>query len=149
MGSSFVSLNEYGFWSSDGFLQLWLHFLAQEVGASLEVPEWLQNAAGYWRIQAKWGGVGCVDAGLDDYATTPEQVQLLITLSRKALTTLQSYGAFLSKEELNSFDMDGVWTKDIPTRKMIALAEQFIKLLKGELTSTASSQDSLPSIWQA
>lgn len=149
MGTSFVRLNEYGFWSADGFLQLWLYFLAQEVDTFPEVPEWLQNAGEYWRIQAKWGGVGCVDAGLDDYATTPEQVELLITLSHKALTTIQSYGEFFSKEELNGFDLDGVWTKDVPTHKMIALAKQFIKLLKGELTSTASSQDSAPSVWQA
>jgi hypothetical protein len=105
MGSSFVSLNEYGFWSADGFLQLWLYFLAQEVETFPEVPEWLQSAGEYWRIQAKWGGIGCVDAGLDDYGTPPEQVQLLIILSHKALTTIQSYGDFLSKEELNGFDL--------------------------------------------
>jgi hypothetical protein len=148
MGSSFVSLNDYGFWISDGFLQLWLHFLAQQVDAIPEAPDWLQNAGDYWRIQSKWGGVGCVDAGLDDYAATPEQVDLLITLSHQALTTIHNYGDVLSTEQLNSLDLAGVWTKDIPTRKMIALGQQFIKLLKGELTSTASSQDSLPTIWQ-
>jgi hypothetical protein len=71
MGTSFVRFNKRGFWSADGYVELWLHFLAQEVDTLPEAPEWLQRAA------------------------------------------------------------------------------QFIKLLAGELTSAASSPDSLPSVWQS
>lgn len=153
MASSFVRFEEYGFWSSDGFLQIWLYFLVQEINHRPDTPGWLKEAAEDWALQAQGLFSGSIYVGLDEYITVPTRKELLIDLSNEAIKTLQGYGKFfLSKEMLNrpelGTELGIVWTADIPVKNVVKLGEQFIKLLKSDLKSTVSSQDSLPSVWQ-
>jgi hypothetical protein len=142
MGSSFTSFHEHGFWARDASLELWLYLLATEVRGLDEAPGWLREAADDWTIQATVGMMGCVSAGLDDYATTPERVVVLLSLSESALASLRARGSILPMAWLNSLGLGGpgsYFTADAPADIFLRTGETFVKLLRGEITWTASS----------
>jgi hypothetical protein len=142
MGSSFTQFQGRGFWSRDAGLELWLVLLAREVRQRDAPPSWLIAAAEDWHIQGTAGLVGCVTAGLDQYAATPEQVATILELSERTLTWLRSQGKVLSSEFLNSFDAGGpgaTFTRDVPTEVFTRVGEAFIGLLKGEIVWDAAT----------
>jgi hypothetical protein len=142
MGSSFTSFHDRGFWTRDASLELWLYLLATEVRRLDAAPEWLREAADDWTTQATVGMTGCVSAGLDDYASTPDRVAALLSLSNSALASLRARGAVLSMAWLNSLGLGGPdshFTADVSVETFLPTGEAFIQLLRGEITWTATS----------
>ena len=134
MGSSFTSFHEHGFWTRDASIELWLHLLATEVRRLDDVPAWLREAADDWTTQSTVGMTGCVSAGLDDYASSPDRVVVLLSLSESALASLRSRGAVLSMAWLNSLGLGGpgsYFTADVPADIFLQTGESFLKLLRG------------------
>jgi hypothetical protein len=142
MGSSFTSFHGRGFWTRDASLELWLYLLASEVRRLNDAPAWLHEAADDWITQATVGMTGCVSAGLDDYASTRDQVEVLLSLSDAALASLRGRGTMLSMVWLNSLGLGrpgSYFTADVPADTFVRAGEAFIQLLRGEITWTASS----------
>lgn len=136
MASSFVEYRGYGFWASDGLLQIWLYFLTKKINLSENNAVWLNEAGEEWAIQAQGVCTGCIYVGLDEYITTPERNQTLIAVSYEAIDTLRVYGFVLKKEKLNGLELGtNVWTVDVPVKELVQLAEKFITLLQGTLQS--------------
>lgn len=142
MGSSFTSFHDHGFWTRDASLELWLYLLSTEIRRLDRAPTWLREAADAWTTQATIGMTGCVSAGLDDYASTPDRVSTLLSLSDAALASLRARGPVLSMAWLNSLGLGGPgshFSADLPAEVFIRTGEAFIQLLRGEITWTASS----------
>ena len=105
-------------------------------------PDWLLKAADDWHIQGTVGMGGCVSAMLDEFATTPEQVKIILELSERALTWLNRQGDILPASFLNTFGIGGPgvsFTKDVPTEVFSRVGEAFIRLLRGEIVWDAST----------
>jgi hypothetical protein len=143
MAKSFVKFGEYGFWVSDGPLEYWLYFLADEINKLPQAPLWLQEAGESWQLQSTGICAGCVNVGLDTYITTPERRSLFIAMSVEAGRAVQG---LLHKEETGHIASHRI--KNMPANDVVKLAVQFIRLLKGKVTSTASSREALPNVWQ-
>jgi hypothetical protein len=142
MGSSFTSFQDYGFWTRDVILELWLFLLAIEVRRLDAPPAWLRDAADDWTTQATAGMTGCISAGLDDYASTPDRVAVLLSLSESALASLHARGPMLSVTWLNSLGLGGpgsYFSADVPAASFTPTGEAFIQLLRGDVEWTATS----------
>jgi hypothetical protein len=142
VGSSFTDYRERGFWSRDASIELWLYLLAQEVWRLDAPPDWLRAAADDWQLQATGGFVGCVSAGLDEHAPTPERAAVILGLAEQALTGLRERGKVLSAAWLNSLGLGGPgssFTGDVPAEVFTRVGEAFIRLLRGELTWDAAT----------
>lgn len=142
MGSSFTEYRGNGFWTLDGKIELWLYLLEQEARKIDNAPEWLRAAAEDWHIQATAGMGGCVSAGLDEYALTPERVEVILQLAERALAGLRARGDVLPLTWLNSLGLGGpgsYFTGDVPTEAFTPVGETFIRLLRGEVTWDAST----------
>lgn len=146
MATSFVEFKQIGFWVDDRLLRLWLYFLTAEVGKLSTVPRWLREASGNWRQESRVGSTGCVQAGLDEYITTPTRSEILVAISAATCRSVQEHGAYLLRKNLINCELFG-WAEKIATDDVCDLAVQFIKLVKGELTSLASSQEAQPEVW--
>jgi hypothetical protein len=121
---------------------LWLYLLAQEVRQLDNAPEWLRAAAEDWHLQATVGMVGCVSAGLDHHAATPERVALVLQLAERALAGLRARGDVLPSAWLNSLGLGGpgaIFTMDLSTEVFTRVGETFIRLLRGEVTWDAAT----------
>lgn len=136
MGSSFTQYRDRGFWSRDGTIELWLYLLAQEALQLDTRPDWLSKAAEDWEIQATAGFTGCVSAGLDEHASTPERAAAVLALAERALAGLRSRGEVLPMAWLNSLGLGGrgaYFTQDVLAVIFIRVGEAFIRLLRGEV----------------
>jgi hypothetical protein len=146
VGSSFVEYRGAGFWSRNYSIELWMYLLAQEARRLKEPPEWLVAAADDWHHQATVNMMGCVSPDLDEHATTPERVALLLRLAEHALATLRKRGAVLSEDWLNSLELGGPevrFERDLPTEVFTRVGEAFIRLLRGDVTWDAHTSPCL------
>jgi hypothetical protein len=135
-------ISRTGFWSRDASIELWLYLLAQEARQQVNLPQWLRAAADDWHIQATAGMGGCVSAGLDEHAPTPERVALVLQLAERALTQLRVRGDVLPSAWLNSLGLGGpgaTFARDLPTEVFTRVGETFIRLLRGEITWDAAT----------
>lgn len=146
METSFVEFRQYGFWVDDRLLRLWLYFLVVEVRKLPKAPLWLREASGNWRQQSTVRSQGSVNMGLDEYITTPARDEILVAISAAAQSSVQRQGEYLLRKNLVDCELIG-YSHRIPASDVREVAAQFIKLLKGQLTSRASSQEARSEAW--
>jgi biotin carboxylase len=115
MGSSFVEYKGHGFWARDPFVEGWLQRLVREIDLVATPDQWLVAARGYWVERATGGFNGCVDCGFDDLLTDAAREVFLLELA----TRVPGQPGMTAGEA--------------------ATAELFVKLLRGELATTAAS----------
>jgi hypothetical protein len=115
VGSSFTEFNGRGFWSRDHFLEGWLRELAAECRGHTPSRPWLEAACEHWELQATGIFNGWVHANLDELLTDAERVSLTTSIS------------------------ESVRDKFPPDHPLNRTGELFVRLLKGELTTDASS----------
>jgi hypothetical protein len=143
MGSSFVAYRGYGFWASDPSLEVWLHLLCAEVDRAEDVPAWLFAARDDWHHQATVGFVGCVSPSLDQHLGTDDaRVASVLALGGRARDRLVAATPVIPKDVLNSFGTGGpgsFFTTDVAREAFVNVAEAFLALLRGEITTDASS----------
>lgn len=152
MGSSFVEYKGKGFWVYDPGLQVWLETLVQAIDRWSSPPEWLALARQDWHRQALGTQPAFMNPELDEFASTEEQKGVLITLSRQALAQLATNEPVVSHDLLNGMLRDeaivpwehrGFFTRDVPLAGFLIIGNTFIQLLRGELTTTASTSPTL------
>jgi hypothetical protein len=144
MGTSFTEFNGKGFWTRDHLLEVWLGALVQEIDHLSSRFEWLTLVRQDWHLQAVVGFGGYVSPNLDRWVTTYEEKRLLIALSEQAMITLAAYGHMIPRDVLNALTIDetissrkGYFTSDVSPEPFLQVGRAFIRLLKGELTTTA------------
>ncbi len=138
MGTSFVEYRQYGFWARDSCLEVWLYTLAAEVDRLPDTSPWHCTLRDHWYEQARFGGVGCLWVGFDDYVTTEEQIGVVIRLCEAALQTLEAHGETIASAYLNQIAREGSsWSRDVETAIFTHVGQACIRLLRGEITTDA------------
>lgn len=83
MAKSFVDFKEYGFWSHDSFLEVWVFYFVNEIERLDSVPPWLQELKKQWLSMATAGMLGTVELSLNDYITDEKGKFTLLELAKK------------------------------------------------------------------
>jgi hypothetical protein len=144
MGTSFVEFRARGFWVSDGLLEAWLYFLAREINDIHNPDSWLHQLQQHWHQQSSGVGIGCIWAGLDDFVPTSARAEVIITINERVLRRLDTYGATISKDELNTFPNEGrIWSEDLAADELKQVGRFFVRLLAGDVTTDASTSRGL------
>ncbi len=141
MGSSFIDFKDYGFWSRDDGIEVWLSLLVREIDRLDSVPDWLKEARDHWLLQATVGFGGWIHPQLDDYLVTQDRINLVLMLSERVLKWLNEQGEYFSQEYLTSLDTsrESWWTAEIEVEMFAQVGRKFIELLRGELKTDAST----------
>lgn len=144
MASSFVVHQEKGFWVKDGRLEIWLYLLAQEINKLAEVPPWLAQLREGWEFQTTGTCSGFMTAYLDEFAIDDQRRRVLLELSECALQRLDEYGDYITAEQLRATKVGGGgYMCDLPTEGFKRVGQTFIKLLRGEVDTDASTSPML------
>jgi hypothetical protein len=146
VGTSFTSYRGRGFWARDGQVEVWLYLLVQEIDRLPSPPDWLREARESWHVQSTLGLMGCVSAGLDEVATTPERVRVLVDLAHGALRWLREQGPRLTLTVPYSHGTQGPDTLcgDVDIRVYECVGLKFIELLQGRVETDAATS---PCVW--
>ena len=134
MGSSSTDFRDARFWTGDSGLQVWLFLLARELERLPARPDWLDEAIAHWRTQATAAGIGCVNADLDRFCSSPDRIDLVVAGGNRVLEWLRGQGPCLSKELLNSFKLWSTrFTKDADVDRFIRVGTAFVDILMGRI----------------
>lgn len=140
---------ECGFWSNDGILGVWLLALANGVPTTDE--PWLNEAAEHWRLHGVQQFMGCMDGGLDKYLTSAERVAAATEIAVSARASLVGIAedGYVPLHWLIANDWDKNWElagsfRGVLLDDVLQVADAFIALLAGRISTTAATSPVLP-----
>lgn len=139
MASSFTRFRGHGFWSNDGQIEAWLALLVKEIDATPGLPAWAVRLKEEWTLQATLHGGGMVCPDLDEFASSEDGRSTILRVATAALQRLRA-GSDKVTIVLDNYDgvPDEVWA-DHDKEWIECVAEEFIALLEGRVTTTAST----------
>jgi hypothetical protein len=145
MGTSFVSIGGNGFWMSDSVLELWLRLLALHVEDPPESCGAATKIRDLWLLASRSHFYGCIPNGLGEATSTEEGATIVRNGVRSLLGELEIAPPLLNKDVLNLLGfMDGTFTRDVETRKLVEVGHAFLDLIDGKITADASDASFMP-----
>jgi hypothetical protein len=128
----------------DGLLELWLRLLALHVEDPVEPGSLATKIRDQWLLASRGFFNGCVPEGLEEAVSTPEGDALVRTAIRSLLEALDVAPSHLNKDVLNLLGIDGNFTADMETRRLIEVGRAYLDLLDGKITAGASDASFMP-----
>ena len=128
----------------DGILELWLRLLA------LHIPESPDNSCVGYQIRNQWllaSGVhfgGCVPHGLEDAIATEEGRKIVRGAIESLMKRLKTAPPLLNGAILNLLGIEGTFTEEFGTWRLLEVGKAFLDLLDGKLECTVKSTAFMP-----
>jgi hypothetical protein len=145
MGSSFTEFRGKGFWSHDFLLEAWLRILSLHLGDEVYQPGWQHDLRDEWLLKSAGFFGGCISPSLDDFLTDAQRVEVVLGASKRCIEKLRAFGDYVPAAFLNSLGLIGPFVdKDLPIEWFSLIFDRFTTLLKGELSTDASTSPVLP-----
>ena len=144
MGTSFVEIDEKGFWMQDSVLELWLRLLALHIDDPVEGSigreirdRWLLASRGYF--------VGCIPIALDKAVEAEEGKKIVSSAIDSLMIALENGPDKLNCATLNLLGFKGGdFTADFEASRLILVGKAFRSLVAGEIETDASSTAFMP-----
>ena len=145
MTTSLVALNGKGFWSPDSLLEIFAHFLAEEL-AKLDTP-WATSYTDHLQVQATAGLTGCIDfrlASLDEDAK-----KSVLRAAENVVVILRRKPRALSAQSLTMLNLGGgaVFESDVDLEMLVKLKSVFHQLLSGDWHWSPEDDAALHTRW--
>ncbi|MCI5078345.1 hypothetical protein [Oricola sp.] len=143
MGTSFVGIDEKGFWMRDGLLCMWLRLVAVQIRCGANGDDPLTRLRNEWMYQSQIELNGLVSVDLETIAGNDVAEDELCDAIRRVMTCMRALGAEISVETQNLLGVHG-WSVPVKTSRFIEIGEAFLDLIHGRITSTAHNTDFMP-----
>ncbi len=138
MGTSYVELNDRGFWAHDTFLEGLYFLLAREFNKIEDKQVWQKELITKFNSAATADFIGCVPSYLY-YFDTSDKIELL----RKSLLYIQKELCenpnFLNNMEFPKGNLGNVVWVNLTVKRYINITRLTLDLINGHLTTDASS----------
>lgn len=145
MGTSFVEVNDQGFWMRDSILELWLRLVALQFDEPAKDDTVIRALRDEWLLASSGHFNGCVPLDLDADLATDEGKKIIIESIEKLLVLLRKSPEKLNKDVLNLIGIEsGHFSQDIDSWRLIEVSEAFLDLIDGRFTGTAAVTDFMP-----
>ena len=145
MGTSFVSINDKGFWMRDSMLTLWLRLLALHLEEPTKDGIIERNIRDKWLLASRGFFPGCIPDDLEDAVSTDEGRQVVIGAIKSLISTLAKGPKTLDPGTLNTLGISGAFfSADVEAWRLIEVGNAFLTLIAGEIQSDASSTEFMP-----
>jgi hypothetical protein len=145
VGTTFVGIDDRGFWMSDSALELWLRLLALHVEDPVESGSLATKIRDQWLLASRGFFTGCVPEGLEEAVSTPEGQALVRAAIHSLLEDLKAAPPHLGKDVFNLMGFTGgTFTADIETRRLVEIGHAYLDLLNGKITTGPSDTSFMP-----
>jgi len=145
MGTSYVEVNEQGFWMRDSILELWMRLVALHIEEPTKDDSVIRPIRDQWLLGSRGYFNGCIPIDLDDDVSTDTGRKIITDAITKVLKNLQGSPDILNKDVLNLLGIDsGSFGRDIETWRLVEVGEAFLDLIDGKITGTAESTEFMP-----
>ena len=146
MGTSFTEYGGFGFWAKDTAVEIWIALMVWQFDQQPTLTEPQRALRDDFTFQATFGGIGCINPGLDAHLCN-ELRPWLIEASKAALADLEKQGHLLQPDWVNPLfkmrgslmESDYCWGNGLPSDFCLHYARLWIALVTGdfELQETA------------
>lgn len=145
MGTSFVSINDKGFWMRDSVLELWLRLLALHVEEpGQEDGDVVRNIRDKWLRASRGFFNGWIPDDLEEIVSTERGREVAIQAINSLLHSLKGGRKELDAGTLNLLGIEGGWGGNFETWRLIEVGNAFLALITGRIQSDASSTEFMP-----
>ena len=148
MGSSFVSFDgEHGFWSADRWLELYLRLLLLHLEDSPDRRSPCHAIREQWHVASSGACGGWVPVFVDEVKLSLEGVRLMLNAIASLSRGLEQVPPTLDKRVIRLLwddQYDRPWPDEVETRGLVEISEALVKLIKGEMASTAADEVYVP-----
>jgi hypothetical protein len=146
MGRSFTEFRDKGFWSRDFLLEARLRILSLHLDDEVHQPGWQHDLRDKWLLVSAGYFGGCICPYLDDFLTDEQRVGVVLGAAKRCIEKLHAFGDHVPAAFLNSLGLrDPFVGKDLPIEWFNLIFDRFTALLRGELSTDASTSPTLPS----
>ncbi|MCG8347770.1 MAG: hypothetical protein MI924_08330 [Chloroflexales bacterium] len=132
MGTSYIEVNEQGFWMRDSILELWMRLVALHIEEPTEDDSQTRRIRDQWLIASRGYFNGCIPIDLNDDVSTEKGKQIIIDTINSVLNGLRQAPEALNKDVLNLLGITGAFIQDIETWRLIEVGEAFLDLIDWE-----------------
>src|SRR4051812_36328961 len=107
MGSSFVQIEEKGFWMRDGVLELWLRLLALHIEDPKDSNSRIGEIRDGWLLASRGFFNGCVPVALDAAVRDEEGRRVVVSAIHSLMAALKKGPETLDRGVLNVIGIAG------------------------------------------
>ncbi|PQO42412.1 hypothetical protein [Blastopirellula marina] len=148
MSTSFVSFDgEHGFWSADRWLELYLRLLLLHLEDAPNQRSPCHAIREKWHVASSGACSGWVPVFVDDVKASLEGVRLMLNAIASLSRGLEQAPPKLDKRVIRLLwgeQYDRPWPDEVETSSLVEISEALVKLIKGEMTSTAADEVYVP-----
>ncbi len=142
MGTTYVEIDNNGFWMKDGILELWLRLVSLHIRdenddiapAHVIRNQFLLASRGYF--------VGCVPHGIEQAVSSNEGKLAVLDAIESLRQTLSHAPKKLDKGVLNVIGIEGQFITDFETSRLVDVCNAIEDLIKGKIKNTDVSDTS-------
>jgi hypothetical protein len=144
MGTSFVSINDKGFWMRDSVLELWLRLLVLHIEDPSEAGGGVRQIRDQWLLASRVHFNGCVPVCLEEAVSTEEGHDIVVQAINSLLDALAKSPEILDHRVLNLLGFHNPWEKDVASWRLTEVGNAFLDLIAGKIKSDARSTEFMP-----
>ena len=144
MGTTFVSIGEHGFWLRDSLLELWLRFASLHIEDPQESGGTATKIRDRWLLASRGCFNGCVPVGIGEDIATAEGKKLVRQAIQSLQKSLKAAPERIGSDALNLLGIEGRFTADIETWRLIEVGQAFLHLVDGKITTTVKDVVPMP-----
>ena len=144
MGTTFVNVGENGFWLRDSLLELWLRLAALHIEDPVESGSLATTIRDQWLIASRGYFQGCVPIDLDEDLSTDEGKRLVTGAIKSLQKILAHSPEKLDGRAFNLLGIEGTFTGDIETWRLIEVGQAMLDLIDGKIKTTARDDSKMP-----
>ena len=144
MGSTFVGIDDNGFWMRDGLLELWLRLLALHIEDAKDRLAPAHHIRDGWLLASRGYFNGCVPLDLKADTASPEGRRVVLGAIHSLVQALQHAPDALDAGVLNLMGMDGTFTQGIHKAQLVEIGQAFLDLLDGHRFGGPSDASFMP-----
>lgn len=145
MATSFVSINDNGFWMLDSVLELWLRLLALHIEDPTEGEVIGREIRDNWLLASRGYFLAHIPVNLDEAVSTQEGREIVIRAINSLLDALAKSPEKLDRGTLNLLGIELLaWMDDFESWRLIEVGNAFLDLIAGNIQSDARSTAFMP-----
>lgn len=130
MGSTFVGINNNGFWMRDPVLELFLRLASLHIEDQVEDGSLAHKIRDDWLLASRGYFSGCVPLSLDSDTSTADGKKIVVSAIESLLEALKRSAPILDRNVLNILGISGLYS-DFETSRLIEVGEWFLALING------------------
>ena len=129
-------------------MEAWLRMLALSFPPEVYDHCWLRDLRDDWLLQSAGFFSGFVSPQLDQHLSAEDRKTVILETAKRVRSKIESFEETIPAATLELLGLG--WhphSKSLPRSELLSIADRFIELLEGKLTTTAATSPTLPGPW--